>query len=117
MAAALHERVRESLRRRGESACAELAHGRSNSLFGGWRYSQPRSCDKSLSQKELVDAVIRHQRGDWGLVDEKHVKPMRPAYMKRVGLIQPTRTRTKIEFWVITDYDRAATNVLLPSEY
>lgn len=70
-----------------------------------------------ISQKELVDSVIRHQRGDWGLVDEKQRQANEAAINAEGYLISAYQTKNKVEFWIVTDYDRAATNVLLPSEY
>lgn len=70
-----------------------------------------------LSQKELVDAVIRHQRGDWGHVNDELRQANEAVIHDEGRLVSAYETKNNVEFWMITDYDRAATNVLLPTEY
>lgn len=70
-----------------------------------------------LSKKELVDAVIRHQRGDWGNVDGARRQANEAGVNKDCRLASAYETKDHVEYWIITDDDRAATNVLLPREY
>lgn len=92
-----------------------LTDGRSRFYAGGVTASH--GVLNHLSDKELVDAVIRHQRGDWGNVDARQRGINERGIDAECRLISAYESKDGTEFWVVTDYDRAATNVLLPSEY
>ncbi len=72
---------------------------------------------KILSHKALVDAVICHQRGDWGLVDAKQLEANEAAMNGKGCLVSVYRTRPQVEYWLVTDSHRGETTVRLPSEY
>ncbi len=92
-----------------------LTDGRTRFSMGGVKAS--RGVLEILSKKELVDAVIRHQRGDWGNVDAALRQANEAGVDKDCRLVSAYETKDHVEYWIITDDDRAATNVLLPSEY
>jgi len=61
--------------------------------------------------------LLRHKRGDWGdLCAEDRRENERSL---RVGsrLLSSYRTRTEEKLWVITEWDRSVTTLLLPEEY
>lgn len=60
----------------------------------------------------------RHQHGDWGDLDasdksdnEKAVKHGDRRFLSAYVL------PTKVKVWIITEYDRSASTILLPEEY
>ena len=72
---------------------------------------------KCLSRKALVDAMIRHQRGDWGIVDAEQRRANEAVVNDEGRLMSAYQTHEHVEFLVITDHDRAATSVFLSNEY
>jgi len=116
LAVALHEEsANDTLDAANPRVPNSLTDGRTRFSTGGVTASP--GVLKILSQKQLVDAVIRHQRGDWGHVDEE-LRQANEALIHAEGrLVSAYENQDQVEFWIITDYDRAATNVLLPSEY
>jgi len=67
--------------------------------------------------------VERHRRGDWGDVDasDKALNDEAVAHegdLDRQGRVLSAYTTSAGEkLWIITEYDRSATTILLPEEY
>ena len=61
--------------------------------------------------------LSRHQRGDWGDLggEDKHSNDLAVAGEERVLSAYTLMTGERI--WIITEWDRSATTLLLPSEY
>lgn len=70
-----------------------------------------------FSQDEMLDALQRHARGDWGDVSEEDREENETALQHGFRLVSTYHTKTGHKFWIITEADRSATTVLLPSEY
>jgi hypothetical protein len=70
-----------------------------------------------LSQDDILEAICRHQAGDWG--DASHESRMANDLALDGGtrLLSVYRSHTGTAFWVITEADRSATTILLPEEY
>ena len=94
---------------RGESATAPLPLGHV--------VATPGALDLVRSHGLNVVALVRrHASGDWGTLDAHDRDANRRALRSgaRVMSVYPTAGGT---LWVITEADRSATTVLLPSEY
>lgn len=64
----------------------------------------------------LFPFIDRHQSGDWGDVDAEDAQSNADALKHGDRLLSAYAIHgTKI--WIITEHDRSATTVLLPSEY
>jgi hypothetical protein len=72
---------------------------------------------EQLSTTDVVTAICRHAKGDWGDVCEHDRNENEFALDKYLRLFSVYRSQTDIKFWVITEADRSVTTVLLPSEY
>ncbi len=59
----------------------------------------------------------RHVHGDWGELDEHDVKQNERALQQGLRLLSSYRTNQGIKLWVITEWDRSVTTLLLPAEY
>ena len=70
-----------------------------------------------LGLGEIVRALDRHSRGDWGVVDEDDAHANDVALLEECRLFSAYLSDTGINFWVITEADRQITTVLIPSEY
>lgn len=70
-----------------------------------------------LPELDVVLALQRHQSGDWGDVD-KHDRQMNEDGLRNDGrLFSVYHTTGRTKFWIITEWDRSATTVLLPEDY
>lgn len=69
------------------------------------------------AEQEPIELLIRHVTGDWGdLPDEdkdENERSVKQGY--RVFSAYKLDTGTKV--WVITEWDRSVTTILLPDEY
>lgn len=60
--------------------------------------------------------LSRHQRGDWGNLDEED-KATNDSALKAGRRVLSAYRFDKVTLWVITEADRSATTILLPEEY
>lgn len=61
--------------------------------------------------------IRRHVRGDWGDVCEDDAKENELALGHGLRILSSYRTSAGEKLWLITEYDRSQTTLLLPSEY
>ncbi|WP_308447447.1 hypothetical protein [Parachitinimonas caeni] len=71
----------------------------------------------------LADCIRRHARGDWGSVPKSdaalNLAALTPGDEGRLMSVYPLPTAVDGEttIWIITEWDRSVTTILLPSEY
>jgi hypothetical protein len=77
------------------------------------------NAENALTADEVLEAVKRHQRGDWGDVCNEDAKANDAAlkYGDRLLSIYHTEEPEKIKFNIITEWDRSYTTILLPEDY
>ena len=63
-----------------------------------------------------LDLLRRHMSGDWTEMDSEDQQANREAIIEGDRVFS-AYTIQGIKFWVITEADRSATTILLPSEY
>ena len=66
------------------------------------------------SASELLD---RHLQGDWGILCEEDKQSNAEALKEQGRLMSAYLLRTGEKIWVITEWDRSITTVLLPEDY
>jgi hypothetical protein len=68
-------------------------------------------------QKLIGEAVARHVSGDWGecCPEDSHSNDEAVRIGERIHSIY--RTKSGVKYWVITEWDRSVTTVLLPEDY
>lgn len=71
----------------------------------------------TLDQTEVFTALARHQTGDWGDVCPDDFKANEQAIVEGTRLLSVYHDNKGVKFWIITEADRSATTILLPSEY
>jgi hypothetical protein len=59
----------------------------------------------------------RHVTGDWGDLVEEDRQENELALRRGFRLFSAYRLRDETKIWIITEHDRSATTLLLPSEY
>ena len=71
----------------------------------------------AVSLSVVHDALYRHSQGDWGEVTEESKRQNDYALKNGDRIISSYRAPDGTVFWIITEYDRSCTTVLLPEEY
>jgi hypothetical protein len=61
--------------------------------------------------------LARHARGDWGELEPGDRRENDLSLKKGFRLLSAYKTSLGERLWVITEADRSATTILLPSEY
>ncbi len=59
----------------------------------------------------------RHQSGDWGEVCDADKRENELSLTHGFRIFSAYRTTSNTRLWIITEADRSATTILLPSEY
>ncbi len=74
---------------------------------------------KSLTVAEVdpLELLSRHVTGDWGDLDEEDKKENEFSIEKGFRILSAYTLPTGVKVWIITEADRSATTILLPSEY
>lgn len=71
----------------------------------------------SLPQPEVLVALGRHVSGDWGDLDEHDLAENERALQQGSRLFSAYHTSNEVKFWIITEWDRSVTTILLPEDY
>lgn len=71
----------------------------------------------ALALDEVLFALSRHQRGDWGDIPKVDRDENELAVREGFRILSVYRSATGVRFWVITEADRSVTTILLPEEY
>lgn len=66
---------------------------------------------------EMTHALMRHANGDWGDVCKDDLLANEEALREGYRLFSVYHSCEGKKFWVITEWDRSVTTVLLPEEY
>lgn len=64
-----------------------------------------------------AEFLSRHARGEWGDLSEEDRQENKFSLERGFRLLSSYRTNAGDKIWVITEADRSATTLLLPSEY
>ena len=71
----------------------------------------------SLPPEEIIVALARHARGDWGDLTEEDQGANDRALVHGARILSAYHASNSVKFWIITEWDRSATTILLPEEY
>lgn len=88
-----------------------------NPRFNPGRVMITRNAKEALPPSEVNAAINRHLHGDWGDVCDSDGKFNDDALHSGDRLFSVYHTADGVKFWIITESDRSATTVLLPSDY
>lgn len=70
-----------------------------------------------LDLKDVASSLVRHAGGDFGDMSEEDKAYNEEALETGGRIMSAYRDRNGVKFWIITEYDRSATTILLPEEY
>ncbi|MDR5778089.1 hypothetical protein QCE63_01440 [Caballeronia sp. LZ065] len=63
------------------------------------------------------DLLSRHLRGDWGVLSEEDRKQNELALELGLRVLSCYVLSPNVKVWIITEWDRSVTTVLLPCDY
>ncbi len=81
------------------------------------RVAVTRAALSTVPPSELFAALSRHYTCDWGDVSEDDWKANDAALEMQERLLSVYKTVNGEKLWIITEWDRESTTILLPSEY
>lgn len=61
--------------------------------------------------------LARHIHGDWGELDEADKQENERSVEHGFRILSAYSLSTGVKIWIITEYDRSVSTLLLPSEY
>jgi hypothetical protein len=64
-----------------------------------------------------IEFLRRHMSNDWGDLSDDDVRENELSLKEGFRLLSAYRTAKGQKLWIITEADRSATTILLPSEY
>ena len=67
--------------------------------------------------EDPLDLIRRHVTGDWSELDEHDQAGNRFSVGRDLRILSAYTLSTGVKVWIITEADRSATTILLPSEY
>lgn len=72
-----------------------------------------------IEQKNLqpLPYLLRHLSGDWGDVDPEDWQANQTALERDERLLSVYHVTSEQALWIITEWDRSVTTLLLPDEY
>ena len=70
-----------------------------------------------LPELDVVLALQRHHSGDWGDVDDHDRQVNEDALQNGDRLVSIYKSVRDQKFYIITEWDRSVTTVLLPEDY
>ncbi len=68
-------------------------------------------------EEDLTPYLRRHHCGDWGDLDEEDKQTNEDAFASQSRLLSAYNTQSGQRLYIITEWDRARTTILLASEY
>jgi hypothetical protein len=81
------------------------------------RLLQTSRAQAALSPEDVLTALKRHATGDWGELDPEDSQANEGALVEGERLVSVYRSAGDLRFYVITEWDRSVTTVLLPEDY
>ncbi len=75
------------------------------------------NAQNTLNQEDVLNAMARHSRGDWGDLCEEDRQANEQALEHHKRLFSVYYDRDGTKFYIITEHDRSVTTVLLPEDY
>jgi hypothetical protein len=70
-----------------------------------------------MAGQTAIQFLRRHMSCDWGELSEDDVRENELSLKEGFRLLSNYRTEKGQQLWIITEADRSATTILLPSEY
>ena len=69
------------------------------------------------AEQNSVDLFLRHVTGDWGDLEDGDKKENELSAKEGFRILSAYELETDVKVWVITEWDRIVTTILLPDDY
>ena len=69
------------------------------------------------AEQDPLELIVRHVTGDWGDLEEEDKQENEFSVDRQLRILSAYNLPTGDKIWIITEADRSATTLLLPSEY
>ena len=69
------------------------------------------------AEKSPTELLARHQTGDWGDLCDEDKQENELSVENGFRIFSAYELKTGVKVWVITEWDRSVTTILLPEEY
>ena len=69
------------------------------------------------AEQEPIELLVRHITGDWGELPDEDKAENERALQSGLRLFSAYKLNSGVKVWVITEWDRSVTTLLLPNEY
>ena len=84
----------------------------------GQTYATPGALEAlSETGQDAAQFLSRHQAGDWGNLSDDDKQENEFSVDKELRIFSAYHLSDGTKIWIITEADRSATTILLPSEY
>lgn len=70
-----------------------------------------------IPSPEINRALARHQSGDWGELDEEDRQTNDASLRNGDRLLSAYSSTAGVKFWIITEWNRKVTTILMPDDY
>ena len=70
-----------------------------------------------IAGQTATEFLRRHMSGDWGELSDEDMRENEFSLKEGLRLLSAYQTGKGQKLWIITEADRSATTILLPSEY
>jgi hypothetical protein len=70
-----------------------------------------------IPSDETFNALSRHVRGDWGELDRDDLDANENSLEHGGRLVSRYISTAGVKFWIITEWNRQRTTILLPEDY
>jgi hypothetical protein len=70
-----------------------------------------------ITHDDILNGLRRHRQGDWGDLEEEDRQANELALLENTRLVSRYRAANGTKFYIITEWDRSLTTVLLPQDY
>jgi hypothetical protein len=71
----------------------------------------------AVANTDILAALERHVRGDWGTLDTEDWIVNENSLKAGGRLLSSYLSSQNVKFWIITEWDRSVTTILLPEDY
>jgi hypothetical protein len=96
---------------------SEIDPGRTGETFSLGSLVATSNAMSMLLPEDIRSALRRHANGDWGDLDTEDRLANEQALLQGERLFSAYNSATGVRFYVITEWDRSVTTVLLPEDY
>jgi hypothetical protein len=99
------------------SAVQAAEHGERKFPLGQLAITPGTLAALAVNQQTSSIFLRRHWRGDWGELDAEDVQENEHSLANGFRLLSVYTLKDGTRIWIITEADRSATTIVLPSEY